>query len=425
MIKQRLSYVNAATLLLAIAIMAFHRGGDIRIYWLPAASLIIIATAVMLISASLGHIRMRPNARTDIPLLAFLGWCGFTWFASVNREQTAFEVYRLSIAVMAYMIAAYGISGNGPRLAFLVSIFVMALLEAFYGIYSYLSGSLLFDPSWIDMPLSKSAVTGTYLNHNHFAGLMYMSALSGLGLVGYAWSVKGDWSQRLSRAGLPLIGCAVLSAALVLSVSRGGWISMAFGVMIFLLSLFLSSRPRLFMVLGGALLAVIILSVVVIGIDKGEVGEQASTLQALSSLPEDLSASQRISIWKSTVEMIKDHPVTGTGWGTFRSVFPMYRQDRLFLGVRFAHNDYLQFASETGITGILLFLVFLAFLLYEGSLSIMRDKGNSLNWIYPGIVAAISAVLVHELVDFNLMVPSNSILFFSLAGLIAGRKEKK
>ena len=73
-------------------------------------------------------------------------------------------------------------------------------------------------------------------------------------------------------------------------------------------------------------------------------------------------SEMRPEIWQDTKNIIRDFPQTGTGLGTFSSVFPMYRThewEERFL--RFAHCDYLQLVSETGIIGIILIIVFLVY----------------------------------------------------------------
>jgi len=72
---------------------------------------------------------------------------------------------------------------------------------------------------------------------------------------------------------------------------------------------------------------------------------------------------------------MRDFPVTGTGIGTFSSIFPKYRTYEWkgdFL--RYAHCDYLQLISETGIIGALFILGFLIYFVRLYALALRRFK---------------------------------------------------
>ena len=126
----------------------------------------------------------------------------------------------------------------------------------------------------------------------------------------------------------------------------------------------------------------------------------------------EVSAGKRSAMRKDTWRLFLDHPVLGTGLGTFEMVFPPY--DSLYDGkvVNHAHNDYLEALAETGLVGGLCCLWFLGVLL-RNSLKGLAELGTSFGSVLnlSGLVAC-SGFLVHSLVDFNLHVPANALLFF-------------
>ncbi|MCG8528886.1 MAG: O-antigen ligase family protein [Opitutales bacterium] len=78
----------------------------------------------------------------------------------------------------------------------------------------------------------------------------------------------------------------------------------------------------------------------------------------------------RLSLWRNTFQIIKDHPLIGTGLGSWNEYYPKavaktkdQRAIALTVLPNTAHNDYLQYAAETGLVGILLILGFAAFIL--------------------------------------------------------------
>jgi len=91
----------------------------------------------------------------------------------------------------------------------------------------------------------------------------------------------------------------------------------------------------------------------------------------LFSLKKD-SANGRVFIWKRTLEVFADSPITGVGFQKFGSVYPLYQskylqqnpQDSAVLlanDINHAFNEYLHIAAELGSIGLILFLgIFIA-----------------------------------------------------------------
>ena len=88
-----------------------------------------------------------------------------------------------------------------------------------------------------------------------------------------------------------------------------------------------------------------------------------------------------------------------------------------------AHNDYLEGLAETGLLGGLCCLWFLGALLLNALKSMAAPDvsiGSALN--LSGLVAC-CGILVHSLVDFNLHIPANALLFFASAHMAAVRPQ--
>lgn len=67
----------------------------------------------------------------------------------------------------------------------------------------------------------------------------------------------------------------------------------------------------------------------------------------------DKSAAKRIMIWKGALQMIKDNPWFGVGYGVFPHMLPYYVPE---LGRMDAHNQYLLIAAEMGVFALLAFI---------------------------------------------------------------------
>ena len=69
-------------------------------------------------------------------------------------------------------------------------------------------------------------------------------------------------------------------------------------------------------------------------------------------------ANSRLAIWRSTIDMIRERPLLGTGTGTFALYYPEHRSPDVQDNAYLAHNDPLQFWAELGVFGPLLFYAF-------------------------------------------------------------------
>jgi O-antigen ligase len=161
---------------------------------------------------------------------------------------------------------------------------------------------------------------------------------------------------------------------------------------------------------GVAVLLVALLLISWLGV--GQILQRLSSVQLL-----EVTAGKRASMRRDTWRIFLDHPFVGTGLGTLQIVYPSY--ETLYDGkiVNHTHNDYLEGLAEMGIVGGLCCAWFIGILLAK-SLKRLRQLNNSFTGVLQlsGFVAC-SGFLVHSLVDFNLHIPANALLFFLMAHL--------
>ena len=91
------------------------------------------------------------------------------------------------------------------------------------------------------------------------------------------------------------------------------------------------------------------------------------------------TARFRIFTWMGAMEMWKKHPVRGTGIGSFKVVYPLYRPPEIFdiegkhnTETDHAHNEYLEIAYDEGVIGLGIFLWFLVTLYYTAITKLNR-----------------------------------------------------
>ena len=251
---------------------------------------------------------------------------------------------------------------------------------------------------------------GPYANRNHFAG--FVELILPLSLVPL---VLG----RVRRERWLVVGLfAVLPiGALFLSVSRGGIVSFAVQLVFLALVMIQRRMAGKQLLAGAAVLLMALLMVAWLGV--GQLLQRFSAFQSLEA-----TVGKRASMRLDTWHIFLDHPVAGTGLGTLQIVFPPY--ETLYDGkiVNHTHNDYLEALSDTGLLGGLCCAWFLGILLME-SLKRLRQINNSFAGALQlsGLMAC-CGFLVHSLVDFNLHIPSNALLFFLMAHLATSEIQK-
>ena len=122
-------------------------------------------------------------------------------------------------------------------------------------------------------------------------------------------------------------------------------------------------------------------------------------------------------IWSDTLSLIHANPILGTGLGTFAEAFRPFQTHLVDLHIDHAHNDYLEFASETGAVGFSLLFLPIFYLLGRMILSFLRDHRRYRSAILLGCIGSTLGLLVHSLTDFNLQIPANAIIFAVILGI--------
>lgn len=288
----------------------------------------------------------------------------------------------------------------------LVAVLIIGFAEALYGLYAYLnhSDSLL----WFKKKYYADCVTGTYINRNHFAGLMNMCIPVSIGLF-----LSSITSRVKARRFLFLYflfaGIVVMVLGLIFSMSRMAQLSLVAAVLFVLLLMVATKTRRTALPI---VLALVLGLGFVWGMWKGlaPVEERWQTIET--------SYEDRSLVWQTTLKLIKNFPMTGTGLGTYELAYPPYKPQKLgALIMDHAHNDYLEFLSEVGLIGFIPWLAFFLLFLASSVRALLRRRNPYSIFLGASGLAAIVALLVHSLADFNLQIPANAMLLFLLMGL--------
>ncbi len=311
---------------------------------------------------------------------------------------TKYEVLQYVSYGIVLLIAAECVREEADRKNFALALIVFGALYAFFALAQALTSDGKF--FWVYTPRFHGAIYGSYVNHDHYAGLMEM-------LVPFPLVVSMGHLLRGGKRALVAF-CAVLMASTIfLSGSRGGMLSFVVEIVLFA-ALTLVQRRNSRVALGLIAVCVLVLAFLIF-LGKGQV---------LGRLG-DLGPGIRLNMTKDCLKMFSHRPVWGWGLGTFPTVYPGYRSFYTNLFVNEAHNDYAQLLVETGLLGFGLMLWFLERLYQYG---LPTSRRWELRWDGAVSLAALlgcTGILFHSFVDFNLQIPANAAMFYVLSGLAA------
>ncbi len=135
-------------------------------------------------------------------------------------------------------------------------------------------------------------------------------------------------------------------AAMILSGSRGGFLAMAFVLLLFV---GMNHGRRLALALAVLLAA---------GFLAFAPSGYLERIRTIGDYERDVSAMGRIRLWEAALDMAGEHPGLGVGPGNFRLLSARYTgiRDGKTGGGLVAHNTYLQALAEQGWPGFLLLL---------------------------------------------------------------------
>jgi O-antigen ligase len=320
--------------------------------------------------------------------------------SSAYGYATKYEVLQYVAYGIVLLIGAECIREEGGRKIFALVMIVFGACYAFFALAQELTANgKIF---WMVKPRFGGSIYGSYVNRDHYTGLMEM-----LVPIPFVLSM-GHVLEGGKRA---LVGsCAVLMAATIfLSGSRGGMLAFVLEMVLFAaLTLRKGRSPRIAV---GLLAGCVLVLAFLIFLGRG---------QALGRLG-DLGPGIRLTITKDSLRMFTKRPMLGWGLGTFPTVYPGYRSFYTNLFVNEAHNDYVQLLVETGLLGFALTLWFLTRLYRQG---LPTSRRWEFQWDGAVSLAALlgcTGILLHSFVDFNLQIPANAALFYVLCGLAASR----
>jgi tetratricopeptide (TPR) repeat protein len=339
-------------------------------------------------------------------LLAF-GEAGPAW-ASISLDPGASIVETLKWLIYTGVFAsAMVLARRRGRTWGVLLVFASGVVLALVTIGHGLAGAAKVY-GWYTPHFSAAAWhIGPLLNTNNLAGYLNLAAMCGLGLLLSRQTSVPRW--------LIALGAAVLFAVVVIAASRGGLVTLLFGLLLLAVLVSLgqgssgSTLPKRNAVLlllaataGGAVCAVL-----------------GSTRETWAELYDKNLLKVRMLGWARP--MIADHFWLGTGRGAFESVFPAYRLYPGNIVFTHAENFPAQWMSEWGVPVALAAIAGFAWCIRPAATGFRRSI------LATGVSVGIAILLLQNLFDLGLEVTSLGIALSMAFGSIWGgwdRSEK-
>ena len=334
---------------------------------------------------------------------------------SLSLDPYSTRLILVQVAALAIYFAVVTVFVDTPRRlkALVRMITIFGFLLAIFGLtQSFTSdGSRVY---WFRQ-LTQSTAFGPFINRHHFAGFMELAVAIPFGLLA---------SGALESYKRPLYAFAavVMAMSLVATNSRGGILSL--GAEIFFVLVFAGftwrrkkEQPRSQRIRATLLRAALAIAIVLVSIGAALVisGPEVFTRFLGTPIAED-PTSGRAVFWRTTLNVIRDYPFMGSGFGSLGVIYTRYDTKNGLYRLEQAHNDYLQTLSDSGIVGAVVGLAFIVILFRRGfARRETHDKFREA--VTTGALAGCFSVLVHSLFDFTLHTTANALLFLILAAI--------
>ena len=287
-----------------------------------------------------------------------------------------------------------------------------------YGVYGYYTGIAIRD----------ERLVATFEYHSRIA--KYISLLLPIAVCLFFW-----YKDKLSRLSLSLF-VILCSFSLVLTMNRTSWVAI-FIAMIFIG--FATQKKLLMAVFIG------VCGLLIFILPTKFITHATTITQVNKFFTSKKILGERLLCWKSSIAIIKEHPVLGIGPGkkNFRDVYQQYRKKikatekqsknekdpeqrqeiktqkknstRKVTSLSHAHNIFLHVWVETGIVGLLSFLWLFATIFYAAIKSWRFSSGGYEKMLLLGITASLIAIFSHGLTDSFWKKPDALFLWYIIS----------
>jgi O-antigen ligase/tetratricopeptide (TPR) repeat protein len=294
---------------------------------------------------------------------------------AVNLTEGIYEVLKIAVSAVFLLSATHVLLRRTDGIATVTkAVVAVAVTVSLIGLLQFLRYGAADRPGY-------SLLNGTMGHKNLFASGLFLllpfclyTVLTSRGI----WSIAG------------IISMALMPPLIILSRSRAVWLALLVTVPVGIVVLRvlrqikpatpLQTRRRNLCIIASVVVGAVLISIP-LAVSHSQPDSLKDFVAAATSAE---SLFERISVWRKTAEMIRDHALWGVGAGNWTIVFPSYgllqEGPSDWLKTAFVvrpHNDFLWVWSEVGTLGFLLYAAtFVIPLFYAIRIITQRPRSN-------------------------------------------------
>ncbi len=263
-----------------------------------------------------------------------------------------------------------------------------------FGIYQYFTGFGL-DPKFTNYAYADKRIGATLDNPNNLGAFLILAIFPIIMITIYE-------KNKLKKLIYSCISLLII-INIVLTDSRNAVMGLAIGAVILVITF---SWKLIFIIGPAAIISMFIPRISHRILDITNSAQNAS----------------RISLWKTAVKMIKEHPILGVGNGNYVSLYDDYVKKYPELKYPWfthypCHNSYLKVTSELGILGIISFIFILIFSFLKVKQVAFHAKDKFYRYFCMGILASMAAFYFMNISDNLFFVPKTTTYFWMLLAI--------
>ena len=409
-------------LLLTALILAPVIGGGFGELSNGILQILIFAAIVLHIWASRKSSVVWPRVPGMLPLTIFLAAVIISAFFTESIYPTLKQLLFIIACLGGYVLAAALGRDRKTAAALVWGIALSALFICLFGIRDYAISTGGGAKFWLALLSSGEHMRlfGTFINPGFFAGFLVITIPVTLGVY--------LATRRASFAALAGLAFIVQISAVLLTGTKFGIASLAAALFVFfILAIFTKSLSRVRL---RRLLLIAVVSIPLLLVFSSPFTSRVR--EAGAGGTQVHSTEFRKYAWLSTINMIKDQPLTGVGPGVYDTAYARYA---IAGPTKYAHQSYLQLAAESGVVALVAFIsAFIAIActalsrLFRYSSQAEKDDiweemvpTDAWRLISCAIFAALAGSVIRNLADSDWYIIGIALPFWILAGVLVSR----
>ncbi|MDX9778751.1 MAG: O-antigen ligase family protein [Patescibacteria group bacterium] len=357
-------------------------------------------------------------------------WIALAVSGFSNSGLGVFKAYFLE-PIMLYIVIINNSQGNYRKYIWPLSL--SALFISSIAIFQQLTGAFIFNEFWANLATRRVTSVFSYPN----AVGLYLAPIIFLSIsLFWGYPKKSSLVVALKKM-LILLSIISSIAAIIFARSEGALIAILGASFVF--ALLLNKRSRI-IAITVSILAIFLIS---LSPNNWQYLKDKATLM-------DLSGQIRRQQWKETMLMLQDGKlITGAGLNNYQTAIEPFHQEGIFVKNHdpewhrhvvwneeyrkkmwqpveiylYPHNIFLNFWTELGLLGLCLFFFLISRYLYDALKILKKDKQKERVFSL-GLIAAMSTVLIHGLVDVPYFKNDLAIIFWLLIAFLGIMKLK-